>query len=242
MDKFAFVVGMMLLGAFGLSACSIMVLTGSGHVVSEERPVGSFNEVSFSGIGDMVVAQGEQEQLKIEAEDNLLPYVRSEVRDGMLRVYYDHSNLQFIHPTRPIRVLVTVKDVSALHLSGSGKMTSEKLTSDQLQLDVSGSGEMKLNTLTANTINAKISGSGSCELNGEAASQKIVISGSGNCDVSGLKSRTVRIDVSGSGKASVRADEALDVNVVGSGAVAYYGHPQVTKTISGSGHVVNQDE
>ncbi len=42
---------------------------------------------------------------------------------------------------------------------------------------------------------------------------------------------------SGSGQAQVWTREALNVNVVGSGDIGYYGDPQLTTSVLGSGSV-----
>jgi hypothetical protein len=57
-------------------------MTGSGNVITESRDVAGFNEIALGGIGTGIVTQGDEEALTIEAEDNLLPPIGSEVREG----------------------------------------------------------------------------------------------------------------------------------------------------------------
>ena len=40
--------------------------------------VSSFDQVSLNGQGDLIITQGEQESLQIEAEDNLIPVIETE--------------------------------------------------------------------------------------------------------------------------------------------------------------------
>ena len=67
-----------------LVACS--VTTGSGNVVSESRNVSGFTKIDLSGAGEVTIDQNGTEALTIEAEDNLMSKVTSEVGDGTLRL------------------------------------------------------------------------------------------------------------------------------------------------------------
>ena len=47
----------------------------TGVVIMEVRPVSDFNEVILKAIGDLIVKQGEEEELVVEAEESVLPDV-----------------------------------------------------------------------------------------------------------------------------------------------------------------------
>lgn len=230
-------VSIVILGAILLSACSIGVLTGSGNVVNETREVSKFDAVAFSGSGDVIIDQNGTEGLKIEAEDNLIPHIRTEVRGHTLHIFFDPMGMVMVHPTKPMKFFISMKDVTSLDLSGSGTITSDKITTDSLSMDISGSGDMTIDSLTTDRMDIDISGSGKCLLKGDADTLSLNISGSGNCNSSSLNSKDVRIDVSGSGKAQVKADNHLDINISGSGDVVYTGNPQISQKVSGSGRV-----
>ncbi len=224
-------------GALLLSACGFGVLRGSGNVVSESRAVSNFDAVAFSGSGDVIIDQNGTEGLKIEAEDNLIPHIRTEVRGHTLHIFFDPMGMVMVRPTRPMKFHLSMKDVKVLDLSGSGTIYSEKITTSSLVMDISGSGDATIDSLTADRMDIDISGSGKCLLKGEAAMLSLNISGSGNCNSSGLNSKDVRIDVSGSGKAQVKADNRLDIDISGSGDVVYTGSPQISQKVSGSGRI-----
>jgi hypothetical protein len=224
--------------ALGLSGCGFTVVKGSGNVVSEIRQVSNFDAIAFSGSGDVVVTQGDEEGLKIEAEDNLMPYIRTEVRGKTLHLEIDPPGLTVFRTGKPVRFFVSLKQVNALTLSGSGTIYSSNLTAKSLDITNSGSGETRIDNLTADRLNIDVSGSGRCILKGQSPVQKIVISGSGDCNTLALKSKEVVINVSGSGKASVMATDKLDITISGSGDVFYTGTPHVSQTITGSGKII----
>jgi hypothetical protein len=230
----------LLMGTLLLSGCNftgLKIVTGSGKTVEETRQVSGFDSIDMSGSGDVIITQGNQEGIKIEAEDNLMPYIRTEVRGHTLHIYIDHTNLLTINTSHPMRFYVSMKEVAGLDLSGSGSFSSDQISTKDLDIKISGSGDVDIDDLKADSVTLDVSGSGKCNFKGEAASQNIDISGSGRCDNSGLKSRDVKIDVSGSGNITVDAKDTLDVNISGSGDVIYSGSPKISQDISGSGHI-----
>jgi hypothetical protein len=48
-------------------------LLGSGNVISETRTVEPFHSVELNGIGTLSVTQDGSPEVKLEAEDNILP-------------------------------------------------------------------------------------------------------------------------------------------------------------------------
>jgi hypothetical protein len=197
-----------------LTACS--VTTGSGNVVSESRTVSGFTKIDLSGAGDVIIEQNGTEALTIEAEDNLIPKLTSEVVNGTLRLG-EKSNLT-IHLTKPVTYRVSMKDVSGLMISGSGTVTASTITAPSLAVDLSGSGKITVG--------------------GTVEQQHLKISGSGEYRAKDLQTKVASAEISGSGNATVTVSDKLDAQLSGSGQLTYYGNPpQVTREVSGSGRV-----
>ncbi|CAN5845832.1 head GIN domain-containing protein [soil metagenome] len=221
-----------------LAACGLQVINGSGNVVTEARPVSNFNAVSLSGTGELTIIQGESEALTVEAEDNVMSHLRTEVRNGTLTLGLAHESwLQVVRPTQPIKFKLTVKKLTDLDLSGSGSIQAATLTTDQLAVTVSGSGDLEFAQLAATNLTCTISGSGKAQFAGAVTGQTVVISGNGDYQAGNLKSQTGQITVSGSGQVTVWVQTALDVEISGSGMVNYYGAPKLSTEISGSGQI-----
>ncbi|MBN2149660.1 MAG: DUF2807 domain-containing protein [Anaerolineales bacterium] len=241
MYKHIYLIIAIILGILSLAACGMNIIRGSGVLATETRPVSGFDRLSLSGMGEIILTQGDEEALEIEAEDNLIPYIKTEVRQDTLYISYDNINHPIISPTRPIRFYLSVKELSGIKISGSGTVEAQSLSTDELELAISGSGEASIAQLTASALAVKISGSGKIEIGGQVGEQSLSISGSGKCNNVSLESQDTTITVTGSGKAEVWASETLDVRISGSGEVRYSGTPQVSQTISGSGRVHGQN-
>ena len=123
-----------------LTGCS--VVSGSGQVASETRQVSGFTGIDLSGVGEVIIEQGQSESLTIEADDNVLPVLTSEVEDSVLRL--DRKPRNTVTTRNPIRYRVTLQDLTSLELSGSGSVSAENLRVNALRVDISGSGTIKL--------------------------------------------------------------------------------------------------
>ena len=187
----------------------------SGDIASEARDVSGFDEVELSGVGNLSIRQTGTESLSVRAEEDVLPKIRTEVVDGRLLIGPEPNTS--IETTEPIDYELTVDNLRALELSGSGNVDAEGIDTDQLVVDISGSGAVKTS--------------------GRAESQEVHVSGAGDYDAQDLESKRVRIEVEGAGSAVVNASEELDAKVGGTGFVEYVGDPTIEQDVSGVGRV-----
>ena len=213
-------------------------LRGSGKPATEQRPVSGINAVTLSGVGDLRIEVGNEESLRIEADDNILPHIRTEVKNGKLTIGIECGFS--VHPSVPIRYALVVRQLNEVGLSGSGRISTAALTADTMKAHVSGSGEITFDELTGKHFSAEISGSGKIKVPGRIETQEVHVSGSGDYDGEDLQSRTAEVSVSGSGDSKLWVTDTLTARVSGSGDVEYYGNPQLTKHISGSGDLISR--
>ncbi len=210
-------------------------IQGSGHLKTEQRTVSGIDQVSLEGIGDMTIVQGSEEALTVEADDNVLPYIETEMHGNDLVLKTKDGYSFGNHIT--VRYTLKVKSLSKVSISGAGNATAEKLNVGDLDLSISGAGNMKFAGLQAKNLHANASGSGNYDLKGKVDTQDIVISGVGNYTAGDLQSSKATVNIAGSGNATLWADDNLTVRIAGFGNVNYYGKPSVAQTITGGGGV-----
>jgi hypothetical protein len=201
-------------------ACVFDSVAGSGKIITEPRTVSGFSAVTLSGSGTVIIEQTGNESLTVTTDDNLLPYIKTEVKGNTLELGFQDS-MTNVRPTHDIVFKLTAKRLEELLVSGSGKADAKGLDPDHLRIKISGSGEVSAQG-TANDLDLRISGSGGYR--GED-----------------MRSRRATIDISGSGGAVIAASETLKADVSGSGSIEYLGDPQVTQHVSGSGSVHHAD-
>ena len=68
-----------LLSVFTTSCIYIGATIGSGNVITEERDVSGFDSISIGSSMNLIIEQTGSESLKIEAEDNIIPLVKTSV-------------------------------------------------------------------------------------------------------------------------------------------------------------------
>jgi hypothetical protein len=207
-------------------------------IAKESRPVHDFEEVHMEGHGEVFLTQGETEALEIEADEELLPKIKSEVQDGRLVLGMQHWWDYLLPPWGPVRYFVSMKTIRGIALSGSGAVMSGDIRTDRCHLGMSGSGRASVATLTADEADFHISGSGRIEVGGGAVKrQKVTISGSGHLEGMAVACEEAEVTISGSGNVLLQVAKTLDVHISGSGDVRYRGQPAVSQHISGSGRI-----
>jgi hypothetical protein len=172
-------------------------IKASGVVKSETRAVSGFTAIDLSAMGEMVVEQTGSESLTIEADDNVLPLISSEVKDGTLVIKFK-DNTPIDNPTR-LRLTVTVEELTSVVFSGAGTMI--------------------LNQLRGNSLSITLSGAGSIQVSGEVTDQKVNVSGAGKYEGGGLSSKTAAVTVRGVGTVEYIGNPRVNKNVSGIGIV-----------------------
>jgi T5SS/PEP-CTERM-associated repeat protein len=207
--RFRLASALMLVVAVLAAGCTI----GSGSMITETRNVSGFDEIVLLGSGDVIVSVTGTESLEIEAEDNVMPLLTSDVIDGRLELGVTGS----ITTSRGITYTITAAQLEGVTIRGSG--------------DINGT------DIDAISFEAAIEGSGRIDLTGTSDDLTVRIEGSGDFDGRDLVSATGTVTVDGSGAALVNVTDELTVTINGSGDVEFIGDPLVFETINGSGNV-----
>ena len=214
---------------------------GNGNVVTIERSTPDYDQIAVAGWFDVELVEGQEGQLKIKGEENLLEYIKTEVKDNKLVIKVKNGvNLKPSSWGKDggIFVTVPVEEVSSVSLSGAGDVVSDMvLKADDFSTRVSGSGDVSLQ-IEAQSISATLSGSGDINLSGQAGSFEVKVSGSGDVKAYELSANNVDATISGSADVKVTANEMLYARVSGSGDIRYRGNPKkIDSKASGSGEI-----
>ncbi len=184
-------------------------------VVSESRSVASFNEVSLTGAGRLIIEHTGSESLTITAEPYILPLLTSEVRDG--RLILGSVPDAFISTRHEIVFRLTVATLDSITVAGAGWVEIRGIDTEVLEVDISGAAVI--------------------EADGSVDRQRVRIAGAGIYRAPELRSRIATIHVTGAAKALIRVSEELNGSVSGLGVIKYIGEPRVDVAISGLGQV-----
>lgn len=225
---------LILLVCMAASGCIGQGIQGSGKVINETRQASGFNQIDLNGAGELIITQGNTESLTIQADDNLMPYIKTNVNNDKLTINFNNS---LPLPSQSVKIYLTVKNISTITTSGSGKIYSNNLKANDLTININGAGESNLNNLNANTLKIVISGAGKMTLSGNVNEQNINISGAGEYNAANLSSKITSLSINGAGRGTVRVSDVLNAMINGGGDIKYIGNPKVVQQINGAGDI-----
>jgi hypothetical protein len=192
-------------------------LGDDGPQTTQTRHVAPFTRIENRSSVDVRLRVGHPREVRVRAGEKVIDDVDTEVRDGTLRIDFDHDGW------------------------GGNDVVVEASVPKLSRIETSGSGDVDADGLQADAFEVRSDGSADIALTGTVDRLALDMSGSGDADTSGLAARDARVSVDGSGDVDVRADQRLDVQVDGSGDVEYLGHPHLTQRIDGSGDLSRAD-
>ena len=183
---------------FATQACSTTIpgaLLGSGDVVTESFDVSDFDQIRLGTSGTLYVEQGDEFSLTIETDDNILPALNVDVTKGVLTLTAD-PKYTALQDTKLI-YRVTVPELTALDVSGSGEIFVGDLKSASLSMTVSGSGDTSFSNAEIDSLTINVNGSGKVIFE-SATSEDITIKVNNSGDVT-LAGETESITITTSG-------------------------------------------
>ena len=206
-----------------LSACGdisisfgddVSKVKGNGKTATETRAVAAFTAIDATGVGTLKLRVGEAHSLKITADENILPIIKSEVKNGVLVL----STTGATKSKTDIVFEATAKTIKRLENSGT------------VSIDARG--------FDGGDLSVETSGVGSITLIGRVDSLKAELSGVGSLDADQLTADRVTTSLSGVGSASVRAEKSITGSVSGVGSLTWKGAAtDVSTNVSGIGRV-----
>ena len=199
--------------SFG-SFSNLSGVQGSGTSKSETRNLSGFTKIDTGGAINIEVAVQKDFSVVVEADDNLLTNIKTEVSGDTLKIYSEDR----ISPKTRINVLISMPELDGLDISGASSGNVANVNADSLELKASGASKIK--------INGKAK-----ELNADA-------SGASTIDAESLKAENADVQASGASKAVVSATNELKADASGASKISYVGEPKnIEQNSSGASSV-----
>ena len=204
-------------GVFGLGLFGLMLALGVAHAdpqASEPRNVPAFHAVELAGTMEVDVAVGKGQSVQVSGEADLIGKVTTVVKDGVLMIDTPRDLRRHHH----LKVAVTVPELSAVSLSGTGEMKISGVSSERFSIGVSGTGQLSVKGSTG-TLHVDVGGTG------DVAAKELI-------------AKSASVDVSGTGSATLYVTESVKADVSGTGSIEIHGKPaNVKKSVSGVGSI-----
>lgn len=210
-------------------------IQASGQVITEERVLGEFSEVVVDGPATLVITQGSTSGVIVEAKEDVLPIVITEVSGDILTVSIDGC----IIGQSNIIVKVTTTTIESVSAGASGVVNSHgELIGQNLDIDITGTGSVNLN-LDYDVINFNSGSAGISTLSGIVDDLNIDLAGSTQLKAFDLSSSDCVISAGSTSAAEISIDQSLDATVTGLARVTYRGNPTITSSVSFLGKLID---
>lgn len=193
----------------------------AGGDVTETRDVQAFHSIRVAGGIELRVKVGKDQKLDITADEDFMPHVETEVRDGVL-------------------IIDTEEDEDRSWYE-SDQSVNVRITMPELQLlDIRGAVDGEIDGIDAEKLVVDIRGAAGIEIDGKCGELELEIAGAAAVDAEDLECKSVDVSLRGTGFASVYASEKVDADLRGVGAINIEGNPKkVKKSVRGIGVINN---
>lgn len=210
----------------------------SSERVTQEREVTPFTSIQLNGGGEVQLLQGSECALTIEAPQDVLNHLTSEVKDGKLVVGYEPGLFLKLSTAR-IVYTITFEELEGLEINGGAMVRGTALDLADLSVKLSGGADFKLEEITLDALNVVLDGGGNFVASGSATTQAVTVNGAANYNTEDLESQDVKVVMNGAGSVRVWAQNTLNLKLIGAYSVSYYGNPAITQDVSGLGQITN---
>jgi len=212
--------------------------SGSGKIETVTHTLGEFDSIAIAYPAKIVVNQGDEYLVTIEAENNLLPQLVATVRDGALVIENGEGNyFKRVAPTQAVKITITVKDLNEIVLARPGRVEVNGLKTGRLDLGLKSAGEVILQDLEADSLNVYMY-DGKVISAGKANQLSVSIGKVGEFDGTNLQTQTANVQIGGTASTTVRVSDSLSASLSGSVAMNYYGSPkEIHESISGAASI-----
>lgn len=205
-------------------------IKGSGNIKKEERTVQAFTKIEVSTAIQIVLTQGNgNPSIVVEADDNLLPYIRTKVSEDKLVV--DVSGHGF-SATEAIVVHITVAHITDIEANSASKVSStSRWRENRMELDINSAASLDMN-IDVTELEIDLSSAGKINLSGKCDKLNAEVSSAADLNAEELNTKTADIEVSSAAKARINVSGSLSYDVSSAGRLDYSGNPEIMKSIT----------
>ncbi len=219
----------------------------NNEILLETREIQNVRKVFLKDYGLLIITQGDLEQLVIEGQDHIIRQVKSQLRNDELHLkleggWFDKTwkAITSVVEGRSLTYKLTVKKLDGIFVSGAVRVKCSDLNFTHLKLTLKGAGEIIFNNIQGDRLEVDLPGAGIISLTGKVVEQDVHLRGAGSYDAPRLESQIGRVVLDGVGRATLWTTRQLDAKVDGLGSIDYYGDPDIRKSISGLGKIVQR--
>lgn len=224
--------------AITLASCNVNMfnsVSGNRIVTTQDRSTKEeFTKVKVSSGLDLILTQGNQQKIIVEADENLQDIIFTEVKDGTLRIYSEKS----IWKAKSRKILVTIKNIEGITAtSGADVYTEDTLKAEDIYIRATSGADVNVTVEATSVETSATSGSG-IKVNGTAVNHTSKATSGASIRAYNLISENASVAVTSGADINIYASESLSAGASSGGDIDYRGNPKkVSKKTSSGGSV-----
>lgn len=177
-------------------------VSGSGHTTIDKRNINGFNAVEVSGVFQVEITSGKDYSVEIQADDNILPLIQTNVDDGTLKIEMGDK----VSTRSDMIVRITAPNIQRVETTGAAKVNASGISNDSFAINTTGASKVVLS--------------------GQTAHLDIEVTGASSVDAEQLNAVVANIQASGASKINVNVSGELHSEASGASKIVYSGDPK----------------
>ena len=199
---------------------------------AEKRNVSGYHAIEVSGGIDLFLSQGDESVAVSASEIKFRDRIKTEVKDGVLKIYYERSSNSNIHidvdwGKRKLKAYVSFRNLDALQGSGgSDILVDAVIRTNKLALGVSGGSDFE-GRVEVGDLAVDASGGSDVKISGNTTTLKIDASGGSDFKGYELAADICNLEASGGSDIYITVNKELSAEASGGSDVFYKGNGTV---------------
>ncbi|MDO9274734.1 MAG: head GIN domain-containing protein [Lutibacter sp.] len=213
----------------------VIGVKGNRNVVSEDREIRSdFDVINVQQGINLYVTQGKPTDIRVEADENILDLLITEVKNNELNIYFEKN----VYQAKARNVYLTAENISKILASSGASVKSENtIQTTILVLDSSSGSSIKIHA-NSDEIKSESSSGSTITIFGKSQTLSAEASSGSSIKADELKTINATAKVSSGANIDVNVTGKLTAKASSGGNIDYEGNPiDIDKETSSGGSV-----
>lgn len=212
----------------------------TGPIKIVERPITGFHTIVLKDNIDLILNHSDSTRIKIEAGENLIDNIISEVSDSVLTLMNNNSCNWVRDYNEPVKAYLNMSLIDTLIYRSIGNVINEDTVQKSfIQIDVhEGSGTISLLINTNTTVINLHGGTANVIINGVSRNSYFYQNSFGRINAINLRTESVYSRNWSNNNLYLFAEDYLSIEIKNIGDVYYRGNPEISATITGTGKLI----
>lgn len=210
---------------------------------AELRKVSDFTGIKINSAIDLYISQGDEIGVAVSSSDiNVRQRIKTEVKDGVLRIWFDGNGWNDWKGNKHMKAYVSVKTLNMIKADGACDIEfMGRIKSDKLSVDLGGASDLS-GELDCNELDMDVSGASDTRLKGNVGSISVRLNGASSIKGWGLVTDYCDIDANGASSINVVVNKEMKVKASGASDINYKGTGVIREMKSSGASSINRKE